>query len=233
MSDDVYLISACGYGVAREIRKIFETAKSGNEKGKEREKGWEGELLPKELVEAKFFRTQRKAITEAQAVVEILQAKKQELEEEQTGEDGVLFSCLNDKDKVVVKEATQKLKALKKSSPTSEEYQLLEEYLRETTELNEKEKLIRALEKRLDEEVRARYKTLTDDEILEILTSRKWYDSLYHGIEALYIAVSHEIANRVIQLAERYESPLPDLEKQAEELDARVKTHLERMGFVW
>lgn len=43
----------------------------------------------------------------------------------------------------------------------------------------------------------------------------------------------HDLANRIIELAERYEYDLPFLAKEAEVLEAKVKAHLERMGFVW
>ena len=37
----------------------------------------------------------------------------------------------------------------------------------------------------------------------------------------------------VIELAERYESTLPQLESDTTEYEAKVKSHLERMGFKW
>ena len=70
-------------------------------------------------------------------------------------------------------------------------------------------------------------------EIKELLVNRKWYYSIFAGIKALYVTASHNMANRIIELAERYEYDLPWLEKEAEVLEAKVKAHLERMGFVW
>ena len=57
---------------------------------KEKIKGWEGKLIPKALVEQMFFAIERKAIDEAQAVVEETQSRLDELTEEQTGDDGYL-----------------------------------------------------------------------------------------------------------------------------------------------
>ena len=53
------------------------------------------------------------------------------------------------------------------------------------------------------------------------------------GIKALYVTASHNMANRIIELAVRYEYDLPWLAKEAEVLEAKVKAHLERMGFEW
>jgi type I restriction enzyme M protein len=68
---------------------------------------------------------------------------------------------------------------------------------------------------------------------MELILNRKWYRSLVGGVNALYTAVSHRIAERVTGLAERYEKPLPTLESEVVELESKMKAHLERMGFVW
>lgn len=71
------------------------------------------------------------------------------------------------------------------------------------------------------------------DEIKELLVNRKWYYTIFEGIKALYVTTSHELAGRIAELAERYENTLPELEKSVEEYEAKVKAHLERMGFKW
>ncbi|MBN2685297.1 MAG: hypothetical protein JXR40_08455 [Pontiellaceae bacterium] len=38
---------------------------------------------------------------------------------------------------------------------------------------------------------------------------------------------------RVKELAERYEAPLPQLTDRVAELEAKVNTHLQKMGFAW
>jgi type I restriction enzyme M protein len=74
---------------------------------------------------------------------------------------------------------------------------------------------------------------LTDDEIIELLVNQKWYGAIVAGIEQFYRAVSHGIAARVTEFAERYERTLPELEKEAADYATRVSEHLERMGFKW
>lgn len=74
---------------------------------------------------------------------------------------------------------------------------------------------------------------LTVEEIKELLVNKKWYYSIFDGIDALYVAISHNITNRIVELAERYENTLPALAATVDEYEAKVKSHLERMGFVW
>lgn len=94
-------------------------------------------------------------------------------------------------------------------------------------------KVVKDLNKALDEKCRARYDSLTDEEILELLVNKKWFDSIFAGITDLYAAISHHLTNRIIELAERYENTLPQLESDTTEYEAKVKSHLERMGFKW
>ena len=94
-------------------------------------------------------------------------------------------------------------------------------------------KVVKDLNKALDEKCRARYENFTDNEILDLLVNKKWFDSIFSGISNLYAAISHRLTSRVIELAERYEDTLPELDKVTIEYEAKVKSHLERMGFKW
>ena len=45
--------------------------------------------------------------------------------------------------------------------------------------------------------------------------------------------ISQALTQRVKELAERYETPLPQMVSRVAELEANVNRHLERMGFAW
>jgi len=233
MGDDVYLVSVDGYAAARKTEDIMGVYTSGKKKGQERVVGWEGVLLPKALIEKVFFAAERKAIDDGQAVVEETQSRLDELVEEQTGDEGYLKNHLNDKDKVDNKSVAARLKTLKKTDPNGEEYAVLKQYTDLLNAISKQTKLVKELNALLEEKVKEKYSLLTDEEILELLVNRKWYYSIFEGIKALYVTASHNMANRIIELAERYEYDLPFLAKEAEVLEAKVKAHLERMGFVW
>lgn len=94
-------------------------------------------------------------------------------------------------------------------------------------------KVVKELNKALDEKCRARYEKFTDNEILDLLVNKKWFDSIFFGISDLYTAISHRLTSRIIELSERYEDTLPELDKVTTEYEAKVKSHLERMGFKW
>ena len=233
MADDVFVLVQDGYEAGRETEDIYEiTEDKKTKKEKKKYKGWEGKLLPKTLIESAFFIAERAKIDEAQAICDEIQGKLDELVEEQTAEGGVLVDYLNDKDAVDTKKVNAKIKELKKFDSNSEELTILCAYSDLSAKVKEYEKLIKELNAALDDACRAKYAELTIDEIKELLVNRKWYYTIFEGIKALYVTTSHEIASRVSELAERYEDTLPSLENEVESYEAKVKAHLERMGFV-
>ena len=233
MGDDVYLVSVDGYAAARKTENIMGVYTSGKKKGQERVVGWEGVLLPKSLIEKVFFAAERKAIDDAQAVAEETQSRLDELVEEQTGDEGYLKDHLNDKDKVDGKAVAARLKDLKKVDPNGEEYTVLKQYTDLSDAVSRQNKLVKALNALLEEKVKGKYALLTDEEILELLVNRKWYYSIFEGIKALYVTTSHQMTDRIVELVERYEDTLPELSAAVADYEAKVKAHLERMGFVW
>ncbi len=185
------------------------------------------------MIEAQYFAAERAKIDEAQAVVDETQSKLDEMVEEQTAEDGVLFDYLNDNNAVDAKKVNDRIKELKKSAPDSEEYRIFCEYTKLCDKVKQYAKIAKELNIALDEDCKEKYPLLSMDEIKELLVNRKWYYTIFAGIKALYITTSHEIAGRITELAERYENTLPELESELETYEAKVKAHLERMGFVW
>lgn len=115
----------------------------------------------------------------------------------------------------------------------ADDYAELKEALELARKSEESTKLIKEMDKALDESARDRYASLTDEEILDLLVNKKWYYTIGTGINALYAAISHQLADRIIVLSKRYEDTLPDLMRQTAEYEAKVKSHLERMGFEW
>ena len=89
------------------------------------------------------------------------------------------------------------------------------------------------MDKELDEKARKRYLTLTDDEIIELLINKKWYDTIGVGINELYATISYQLSDRIIELSKRYKNPLPNIMKQTADCEIEVKKYLERMGFTW
>jgi type I restriction enzyme M protein len=229
MADDVFIIIQDGYKAAREWENSVEIIESGKNKGKEKITGWEGKLIPRSIITEEFFHDEQKAIGEIEA---LFLEKQTELDETiENAEDG---SVINDvlKDNGSLDVPVLKVK-LNDKSLDAEDCSILENLLEKKKLTDEHKKALKNLKEILEQKVKAQYGKLKDEEIFELLVNRKWYHAIYTGIDALYTAISHNIANRVTELTTRYEEPLPIVAERAAEYEVKVKYHLEKMGFVW
>lgn len=149
----------------------------------------------------------------------------------------ICASAKNDKGNVNASSVKACIAVLRETTPVPEMY--AEDYAQLMTlytlmaKNDEQNKLVKALKAQLEEKVKEKYTVLTVEKIKELLVNKKWYYSIFDGIDALYVAISHSITNRIVELAERYEDTLPTLSTVVDDYEARVKSHLERMGFVW
>ena len=115
----------------------------------------------------------------------------------------------------------------------ADDYKELKAAFKLAKKSEESTKLIKEMDKELDEKARKRYLTLTDDEIIELLINKKWYDTIGVGINELYATISYQLSDRIIELSKRYNNPLPNIMKQTADCEIEVKKYLERMGFTW
>ena len=234
MQDDVYAVCYDGYEAGREIAYEYVTKKK-KENGQTIEvktdkiKGFEGKLLPKALIAAHFFEEDVKALDTLRGQLDEVSAKLEELAEENGGEDG-LFAQLDDLKKATI---SARIKAIKKDPAVKEELAALKEYMSLLDAESNYKKAIKQAEADLDTKLEKKYPQLTLEEIRHLLVEEKWFAAIYSGIDAIHEAVSHHLSARVTQLVERYEYTLKECEDEVDQYEAKVKSHLERMGFVW
>lgn len=239
MSDDVFLVKYDGYEAGKEIENIVEITETKKGERKEKIKGWEGKLIPKAIIEKAYFAEERKKIDDAQAIADETQCKLDEFVDGQVfGDIGLFIGCVDakgEKDKKQINEVVKEMKLHKNkdNTYTDEEYQVLKIYLDLTDKVQKYTKIVKELNIALDEAEKDKYAELTIDEVKELLVNQKWYYTIFDGISELYSAASHSMANKISELANRYADTLPSIEKEVEEYEAKVKSHLERMGFEW
>ena len=170
------------------------------------------------------------------ALLNLLPMKKKDMDS-YLAKHPICASAKNDKGNVNASSVKARIAVLRETTPAPEMYaedyaQLISLYTL-MAKNDEQSKLVKALKAQLEEKVKEKYTVLTVEEIKELLVNKKWYYSIFDGIDALYVAISHSITNRIVELAERYEDTLPALSTVVDDYEARVKSHLERMGFVW
>jgi type I restriction enzyme M protein len=120
VKDDFYLIVEKGW-VANPYRIIEK-----NNKGEEVDKGWTCDLIPKEIVIDEFFRNEKQEIEKLEEQRDEIERQMNELLEENSGEDEVLFEINNKTDALINLEEYQKL-AWKEYFKDEDEYVQLSE----------------------------------------------------------------------------------------------------------
>lgn len=223
MQDDCYLLAADGWKA--ETYRIIEKAKNG----KEKDKGWACDLVPKEYVVARFFADDQAEIDRLSAELETIEAEKTDLEEEQGGDDGAFA----DLEKINKGNVNARLKEIKGDADVADEETVLGKWLKLFNSESDLKKRIKDAEVALDKVAYAKYPELTVHEIKSLTVHDKWLSAVQAMIEDEMDRISHSLAERILVLAERYEFRLPELTERVANLEAKVNQHLERMGFAW
>ena len=223
MQDDCYLITADGWKA--ETYRIL----VANKQKKMVDKGWTCDLVPKELVTNRFFLKEKEAIEAMEAEKENIAAQLTELEEEHSGEEG----CFAELDKVNKGNVQNRLKEIKADADAKEEIKVLKAYLDLIAQQTATNKKIKEANAALDKKLYAKYPTLTVNEIKTLVVDYKWMATIDKEIHAEMDRISQRLTQRIKELAERYETPLPMQTSEVSKLEKKVNAHLKKMGFVW
>lgn len=217
MQDDVYTLVADGWNAGQTVET------------QEKKKDWDGLLIPKTIMINEYFREEQEEIDSITANRDELAQQLTELEEENGGDEGY-FSQL---DKVNKANVAKRLKEIKKDKSAKDEIKVLETYLdlsEKQTELNGK---LKVAVQELDEALLEKYSALTETEIKELVINRKWMKTIEQAVTSELESISQRLTQRIKELAERYETPLPKQNKVVAALEDKVNAHLQKMGFVW
>ena len=194
----------------------------------------EGRLIPPALVIQEYFAKEQKAIYVLEAQAETLNATMEELREECGGEDGLLTNAIDDKGKISKGNLAKAIKDLgKRNADNADEYNQLNAYKKLMDEETETQGKIKTAKAELEKKVIAQYPKLNIDEIKTIVVENKWMHSMEQRIRIEMDNISHRLTQRIIELAERYGTPLPKLSSEANGLAIKVENHLKRMNYKW
>jgi type I restriction enzyme M protein len=225
MQDDCYLIAADGWR-AETYRVLVK-----NSKGREVDRGWACDLVPKPLIVARYFAAQQEAITGLEAELESVAARMTEMEEEHGGEEGA-FAELDKVNRMAVAARLRDLR-FEDGESAADEKAALEKYLEFCDQQADLKRALRVAEDELDAAAYAKYPKLTEAEIKTLVVDDKWLAALDARIHGEMDRISQTLTRRVNDLAERYENTLPQQARRVDELEQEVNRHLERMGFLW
>jgi len=223
MQDDCYLIAADGWKAP--TYRVIERDK----KGKEKDKGWACDLVPKALIVARYFAKEQAAIDQLAAELDAAEAQLTELEEEHGGEEAAFGGF----DKINANLVNERLDEIGDDKEAKDEIAVLKHWLKFDREKSALKKKLREAEAELDAAAYGKYPKLTEAEIKALVVDDKWLGVIDREIHGETDRISQELTRRVKELSERYATPLPKLANRVDELQTKVDEHLKRMGYTW
>ena len=221
MQDDCYAIAADGWKAmpARIIEK--------DKKGREKDKGWACDLIPKRYIVARYFADDAAVIDHLHAELDSIAARLTELEEEHSGDDATFAGF----DKINRANVASRLKEIRGDQDALDEAAVLTEWNRLNAEETELKRRLKDAELALDARAYARYAGLSEDEVKGLVVEDKWMGVLDADVHGEMARVSQELMHRVQLLGDRYKVPVSALTMAYEMIESKVNRHLIEMGF--
>jgi type I restriction enzyme M protein len=217
MQDDVYMIVFGGWKVEINILR--------NKSGKEI--GWDCDLIPKSFVIEEYFSEKQGEIDQLNILLEEASQNKQDLEEENSGDEDLFADSRSDAGKITKGELSKRIKEIKNEPEYEDELKVLQDYLELINKEADLKKQIKEAESNLDKKLLKKYKILSEKEIKKLVIENKWFNSLKYNIDFELEQISKRLAERIIELMERYNVPLSSLIKETTNLNNKVENHLE------
>ncbi|CAA0156372.1 Type I restriction system adenine methylase, HsdM family [Tenacibaculum maritimum] len=227
LKDDVYLLIEEGW--VANTKRVIEK----NKKGKEVDKGWTCDVLPKQLIIDTYLAKEQQALQAVEAELESVQAKSAEWIEEHTGEEGLLQEATNDKGGITKTTLSKYLKEIKDEPTEVAAFKVANQLLKLFNKEASLKKEAKAMATDLDALCLAQYGKLTEAAVRELVVDKKWLASLQATLQTEMDAISQRLTSRIKELAARYEHTLTELDGTTNMLENKVSEHLKTMGLVW
>jgi type I restriction enzyme M protein len=205
------------------------------------QEGWKGviqnvpnaDLIPQFIVIRRYFAEEQALITKLEADRDVIAQRIDELEQEQGSEEGLLADARNEKGKITKNSLRKRLDEIQSETGLADERKMLKKYQRLMEEEAVASKAVKEAQYALDAKLDAKYRKLTTEEIKTLVVDDKWLAKLSEDIHGEVERVNQQLTDRVRELAERYEQPLPSISEWVSKSEAVVSSHLRQMGYSW
>lgn len=238
MQDDAYLITSEGWDIAKVIRELVKDADGkfteepdivlGSGRSAKKLKA---EVIPPVLIVDRYFAEEQAEVDELEAKAEELGRQIEELEEEHSGEDGLLVESHTDVGKLTAASVKARFKTIKGDPEAKEELAVLRKWSALSVEQTEAARAAKEAQAELNAMVVRQYAKLTGTDAKALVVEDKWIATLHAVLDDEVNRVTNGVTKRAKLLAERYSNPLAAIEDKAAQCAATVLTHLRMMGF--
>lgn len=235
MQDDVYAISAEDWQIGKALRLLIKQGKKYTEEHDFEldKKRYKADIIPPELIIRRYFSALQSAIGAQEVEMESATQAMLELAEEHGGEDGLLTEVMSDAGNITKGALKARLKEIDGDDEATDELAVLNQYRELMDAESDLKSAIKAAQDELYTAVIHKYRILTEDEVKVLVVEDKWLTRIEADVQGELDRVSQTLTGRINQLADRYATPLPELEARAETHRQNVQAHLKKMGYTW
>lgn len=230
--DDLAIVTRC-HDAFTELERNLEQINIAREKMADL---LEESMIPLEVLINRYFPAEQEAIIDLEAQSEAITGEMDELDQEHGAEGGLLYEAKSDAGKLGKGSAEARLKELGDAPDDDEEVkevEMIQKWLGLNEQKSNLDSDVKVARADLDEKVLRKYPTLSEDEVKVLVVEDKWLAQVEADIHSELDRVSQRLTGRIKQLADRYATPLPELQVHAEAQRQKVETHLKRMGYTW
>lgn len=236
MHDDVALIMSEGWDSAAKPRKsiddkdrkLSETPDLVIGFGRGASK-YKMDLIPPALIVARYFPNEQAKCDELNLAAEFASQTLAEFIDENAGDEGLLVEATDD-GKVAYALVAARLKAAKSEPTDADEIAALTKLIMLYTVEAETKKRAKDAAAALDVATIAKYGELCTADVQALVIDDKWGLTVSVGIVGDLGDLMRQLADRLTNLGDRYDSTLADIVAEVELFDARVSGHLASMG---
>lgn len=236
MHDDVFLLMNDGWVDAAKPRQTIEDKERKLSEDPDLELGtgrkktkYKMDLIPPELIVARYFADEQARVDELNAELESASAAVAEYAEEHGGDEALLAEATNDKGAYTKQLITAAIKGAKASG----DREVLECAQGALDLLNGEaaaKKAAKEAQASLDEQTLHKYDDLTETDVQALVVDDKWAATIARRIDGEVNSLTLALVARIEQLGERYAETVGELDAELKRLDAKVASHLAKMG---
>jgi type I restriction enzyme M protein len=193
-------------------------------------------LIPAPILIARYFISERDSIDALETNLVDIEQQLTEMMEESGGDEGLLVEVIEgdgDKQKITAKVIKARLKEIGKDPEYSDESKALKDYSALLDKETDYKAKLKIAKEDLDAKLDAKYPKLTEAEIKVLVVDDKWIATLSVAVQGELDRVSQTLTDRLRELAERYNSPLPQILNELAVLSGNVDEYLKKMGATW
>ena len=232
---DLEIIAASGFYESARMTEPNMVSKGQGKNQRMVQEGVRGSIIPNDLIEELLFREKKKELEVIQVELEAVSDELSELVEAAKVEESDEYYALNDLIKrndegetTETFDAKLVKKELKNLGPTDDAYQLV----KQTNALLEKTKKLKKISKNnreaLNDEICARFGTLTHDEIDQLLRI-KWFGSFVAVMTDILRAPILKEIDTLLMLKTRYSDTLQSLDVAIDNLEKSIEDMMKEL----